>query len=164
MSLVSQISTKTCKQTKKCSSYVKKLMQIGNGTLPRYMNPHSGTCTQIQAADKLVRETLRLKPYLTSVAYIGAFPEYYFSLTSNIDFKKESIEELFLFDSSMEQLGKTQFNMSKILMNAQKWYLHMDYNEFELEEKSVDMIVMNDNLNLNFSENLEETLSTMTNC
>jgi len=109
-----------------------------------------------------VRESLKIKPFYSSVAYIGAYPEFYFSLTTSINPEKESIEELFLMDSSMEQLGKTQYNMSKILKKAKKWYLQMDYDEIIFEENSIDMIVMNDNMNINFSEDLEKTMYNMT--
>lgn len=146
---------------KACPSYLKKLMSIGYGSAPRSLDPYSGACIQLQGADKLIYATSLLKnAEIKSMAYIGAYPEYYLSMCSKI--QESKIEEVFLLDSSMELLGKTQWNIKSMLKNSQKWFLQVDYDNWLLEKDSVDLLVMNDNLNVNFSTDLAKTVNQMT--
>lgn len=117
MEYISNKAVKSCAK-KACPSYVKKLMSISKGALPRYMNPYSGTCIQLQCANLLVNETRENRPYYQRLAYIGAYPEYFFSMTDN-----GLIEEVFMLDNDVELIGKSQYNMSKILKDSQKWFL-----------------------------------------
>lgn len=136
-------------------------MSIGYGSAPRSLDPYSGACIQLQGADKLMYATSLLRNVeITSVAYIGAYPEYYLSMCSKI--QENQIEEVFLLDSSMELLDKTHWNIKNMLKNSQKWFLQNDYNNWLLEKDSVDLLVINDNLNLNFSSDLSKTVNDMT--
>ena len=163
---MSNPTLKTCQEVlvsakKACPSYLKKLMSIGYGSAPRSLDPYSGACIQLQGADKLMYATSLLRNVeITSVAYIGAYPEYYLSMCSKI--QENLIEEVFLLDSSMELLDKTHWNIKNMLKNSQKWFLQNDYNNWLLEKDSVDLLVINDNLNLNFSSDLSKTVNDMT--
>jgi hypothetical protein len=163
---MSNPTLKTCQEVlvsakKACPSYLKKLMSIGYGSAPRSLDPYSGACIQLQGADKLMYATSLLRNVeITSVAYIGAYPEYYLSMCSKI--QENQIEEVFLLDSSMELLDKTHWNIKNMLKNSQKWFLQNDYNNWLLEKDSVDLLVINDNLNLNFSSDLSKTVNDMT--
>lgn len=163
---MSNPTIKTCQEVlvsakKACPSYLKKLMSIGYGSAPRSLDPYSGACIQLQGADKLMYATSLLRNVeITSVAYIGAYPEYYLSMCSKI--QENQIEEVFLLDSSMELLDKTHWNIKNMLKNSQKWFLQNDYNNWLLEKDSVDLLVINDNLNLNFSSDLSKTVNDMT--
>jgi hypothetical protein len=159
-------SLKTCQEVLvsakfACPSYLKKLMSIGYGSAPRSLDPYSGACIQLQGADKLIYATSMLKKAnITSVAYIGAYPEYYLSMCSEL--QENYIEEVFLLDSSMELLNKTHWNTKSMLKDSQKWFLQIDYDNWILEKDAVDLLVINDNLNLNFSADLSKTVNDMT--
>jgi len=136
-------------------------MAIGYGSAPRSLDPYSGACIQLQGADKLLYATSKLKnANIESLAYIGAYPEYYLSMCTKI--QESKIEEVFLMDSSMELLDKTHWNVKSMLKKSQKWFLQVDYNNWLLEKDCVDLIVVNDNLNLNFSSDLAKTVNDMT--
>jgi len=140
-----------------CPSYQKKLLSISKGALPRYMNPYSGTCIQLQCTHALFEETQSLRPNYSTLAYIGAYPEYYFSMTGN-----DNVKEIFMLDHDMELIGKSQYNMTKILNDSEKWFLKMDYENWILPEDAVEMIVVNDSMGINFSDDLHKTLKDMT--
>jgi len=67
-----------------------------------------------------------------------------------------------MMDSSMELSAMNVENLSEELVDAQKWFLQADYDDWLLEENLVDLILMNDGLNINFSEDLGMTIRSMT--
>jgi len=62
----------------------------------------------------------------------------------------------------MELSAMNVENLSEELVDAQKWFLQADYDDWLLEENLVDLILMNDGLNINFSEDLGMTIRSMT--
>jgi len=148
-----------CTTSKVASNQLKSAFLQKTKGIPRYQN-FPGTCSQLLSAHLLVKETQRLRPMFNTLAYIGAHADYYFAETCPSS--KKNVQELFMMDNSMEMSAMNVENLSDQLLDAQKWFLQADYDNWLLEENLVDLILMNDGLNINFSEDLGMTIRSMT--
>lgn len=126
-------------------------------TIPRYTFPNRGTCVQLQSCDALLSATTKLKPDFSTVAYIGSQPEYYLSMIQ----KPKSLQEIIIMDASLDLLSRSHFNIQKLFPKMEKWFLLTQFDDWQHDENELDLIVVNNNINLMMSENLEETLKKM---
>jgi len=156
MSITNSIKSTTSKVA--CNPLRSAFLQKTAG-IPRYQN-FPATCSHLLSTQLLVKETQRLRPNFNTLAYIGAHADYFFAETSPSS--KQSVQELFMMDSSMEMSAINCENLSNELVGAQKWFLQADYDNWLLEDNLVDLILMNDGLNINFSEDLGMTIRSMT--
>lgn len=149
---VSEYQINFCaKATKSKSKFAERVI------IPRYTSPNRGSCVQLQSCDRQVNLTTKLKPTIQNVAFIGAYPEYYLSMLPDLN----AVKEVFFLDGSLDLLNRTQCNVQRIAYSKEKYYMLTNYNNWDLEEEMFDQIVVNDNMNLIMSDDLDKTVDSL---
>merc|ERR1712194_782183 len=108
-------------------------------------------------AQILAKYTKSLSPSSTpAVAYLGAFSDYYIK---NTDFEvQDDLDEIYVLDSDPKLLQQYHSDMSDVLKNKEKWFLHYDSSNFILEPNSTDMVVINDRVCCKYTPNIPRTI------
>jgi len=113
-------------------------------------------------AQILAKYTKTMAPTSTGgLAYLGAFSDYYIK---NTDFEaQDDIDEIYVLDSDPKLLQQYHSDMSDVLKNKEKWFLHYDSSNFILEPNSTDMVVINDRVCCKYTPNIPRTILQVVN-
>ena len=136
---------------------LRTLRDLGQNALKK--NPSLLSYHQMHSTESLADSVKLIKKDFKSVAYVGPYPEYFFSKMGD---DIQNIEKIFIIDYSTSQLERAKKVLDKYFQNYENletYYMIVDHDLWPFKPKTLDLIV--DNLSLHLCSDVQVSLKRL---